>query len=122
VTPDQKIRLLTRALLFYAKGQYMIGFDGWEAPDEPNWMCPPEEPPQGDAWDQMMIEDGGVAAATLRKVYGRALTRYDSHNSLGHKASQVCEIHKQLHPCPRCAYVADRRSLYASATPREEAQ
>jgi hypothetical protein len=95
VTKDQQIRLLTRALLFYAKGQHYSGFDTWDAPDEPNWLCPPTE-------GHELLEDGGVAAAALRKVYGRALTRYENHNSLGHSASKVCPDHQFMQPCPRC--------------------
>jgi len=37
-----RVRILTRALLFYAKGTHYHGLDNWEGPTgDDNWMCPP---------------------------------------------------------------------------------
>ena len=99
-----RVRLLTRALLFYAHGRHYTGFveADWEAPDEPNWMCPTTDLPDEAKYEQMLLEDGGVAAAALRKAFDRKLTRYDYHRSTGKKAALVCPHHRLLADCLRC--------------------
>lgn len=102
-----RVRLLTRGLLHYAKGNHYVGFEKWDEPDEPNWLCAPMDEPitPADA-ESMMIENGGWAATVLRRAFGRVLSRYQTCVSRGLKPHQVCAEHRYPTPCPRCASLA----------------
>lgn len=101
---DKVIYALAKALLFYAKGRHYVGLGeaGWDAPDEPNWLCAPIERPTDEQLDGIIIEDGGVAAAALRKAFGRKLTQYQHHTSRGEPAALVCQHHRIEAECFRC--------------------
>jgi hypothetical protein len=105
----RRVRLLTRGLLFYAHGHHVAGFEDWEAPDEPNWDCAPVDLPDQQTWESMMIENGGWAAAVLRKVFGRRKDKRGWSKLLGEKASNFCETHEFKKPCSRCESRAARQ-------------
>lgn len=84
-----EIERLRTALRFYARGHH-FDLEDWEAPDEPNWLCPPseievEEPLPPGLWGpnapepkkhkghfapSWMVEDGGIAESAL---YGKEI-------------------------------------------------
>lgn len=100
----RRIWILAKALLFYAKGRHYGGFleAEFEAPDEPNWMCPTTEAPSEEQWNSLLLEDGGVAAAGLRAAFGRKTTMYECHTSRGHPAAEVCSHRRIATQCWRC--------------------
>ena len=103
------VRLMARGLLFYAHANHLVGFDRWEAPDQPNWDCPPQEAPGLLELDSMMAENGGWAAAVLRKVFGRRMDKYGRSKTLGEKPANFCEAHSHAKPCARCESQAERQ-------------
>lgn len=104
----RRVRLMARALVFYARAQHLVGFGEWEAPDQPNWDCPPVELPTQQSWESMMVENGGWAAAVLRKVFGRRVDRYGRCGLFGLKPAQFCTEHELAKPCSVCERIRER--------------
>lgn len=104
----RRVRRMARGLVFYARAHHLVGFGEWEAPDQPNWDCAPEELPTQQSWESMMVENGGWAAHILRKVFGRRVDRYGRCGVFGLKPAQFCAEHESAKPCGRCESQARR--------------